>query len=190
MKPNHEKTEQTQRDNNLNCDLFFFNFVFTIQGHNPCLAVQLARHWVTRQPWLEAAVVRGPCPSAGRLSGASREGGGGAKGRGGEGGGHRAQSAALTLMGFDRTEATRFAVPPLPPPPYLQPSARLGGRTGATERAHVHGEWPLPCRCSVQSPAPLGCRLLFPLGGFILTLQQSTFPLFKERAAAALNIRQ
>ena len=76
---------------------FFFFFVFTIQGHNPCLAVQLACNWVTRQPWLEAAVVRGPHSSA--------------RARSGKGQGHHFQSVDMTLMGYDREEATRFAMP-------------------------------------------------------------------------------
>lgn len=74
-----------------------FFFVFTIQGHNPCLAVQLACNWVTRQPWLEAAVVRGPHSSA--------------RARSGKGQGHHFQSVDMTLMWYDREEATRFTMP-------------------------------------------------------------------------------
>lgn len=76
--------------------LFFF-FVSTIQRHNPYLALQLASDWVTRQPWLEAAVVRGPRSSA-RAS--SRKGQG-----------HHSQSLVMTLMGYDREEVTQFAMP-------------------------------------------------------------------------------
>lgn len=105
-----EKILQTMKKNNSGKDvagqisqpwpffffIWFFYFVFTIQGHNPCLAVQLACNWVTRQPWLEAAVVRGPRPPARAGSG--------------EGQGHHSQSGDLTLMAFDRKEATPFAM--------------------------------------------------------------------------------
>lgn len=77
--------------------VFIFFFIFIIQGHNPCLALQLACNWVTRQPWLEATVVRGPRSSA--------------RARSGKGQGHHFQSVGMTLMGYDKEGATRFAMP-------------------------------------------------------------------------------